>query len=153
MKRLIENHHDSAQHKGVVILPCCGFDSVPSDLGVLFTVRQIQEHFGVAAHRVNCVATFHGALSGGTVLSGIVQDQMGLDSESLAQHPFLLGGAPISGRVHDDMLDFPAQPTRDSFHNCWLAPFMMAPLNSRIVRRSHGLLRDEDAVGYGTDFR
>ena len=41
--RMVAAHHTEAVRKGVKIVPCCGFDSVPSDIGTLYMVDYMQE--------------------------------------------------------------------------------------------------------------
>lgn len=46
VRRMIEKYHDEALEKGVFIVPCCGFDSVPSDLGVRTMVNYMHDKLG-----------------------------------------------------------------------------------------------------------
>jgi len=38
-----DRYHEAAVAAGVAVVPCCGFDSIPADLGALFTVFQLPE--------------------------------------------------------------------------------------------------------------
>ena len=40
MEQCVLSYHETAKQKGVLILHACAFDSVPADLGALFTTRQ-----------------------------------------------------------------------------------------------------------------
>lgn len=42
--RMVAAHHTEAARRGVKIVPCCGFDSVPSDIGTLYMVDYMQEN-------------------------------------------------------------------------------------------------------------
>ncbi|WP_437942175.1 saccharopine dehydrogenase family protein [Sorangium sp. So ce341] len=61
--RLLERHHEAARAAGVKIVNCCGFDSIPHDLGALFTVTKLPAGEPIA---VEGVVRAHGSFSGGT---------------------------------------------------------------------------------------
>ena len=50
VKGLIGKHHEEASKKGVRIIPSCGFDSIPSDLGSFYAIKKA----GVPISRVEC---------------------------------------------------------------------------------------------------
>lgn len=141
MRQMIDAHHETATGSGARIVHACGFDSIPSDLGVWYTQRHAIERFGVActsiAFRVGHVS---GGASGGTIASGLeLIEQARNDPElrRLLANPYAL--AP------DGMRDGPRQPNvthpqRDEASGQWVAPFIMAATNTRVVHRSHALL-------------
>lgn len=149
VRQLVDKYDAAAKDKGVYIVNCCGFDSVPSDLGTLFTTRAIRRRFHQPTRRVRNFADMAGQLSGGTASTGIVLEQMGKEVLAQLQDPFLLGGAPPGGPRPEDMDQREAVfvPELDS----WTAPFMMASINTRIVRRSHQLY-SEAGQAYSADF-
>ncbi|WP_437932036.1 saccharopine dehydrogenase NADP-binding domain-containing protein [Sorangium sp. So ce291] len=61
--RLLERHHEAARARGVRIVNCCGFDSIPHDLGVLFTVTKLPAGEPIA---VEGIVRANGSFSGGT---------------------------------------------------------------------------------------
>lgn len=61
--RLVERHHDAARARGVRIVNCCGFDSIPHDLGVLFTVTKLPAGEPIV---VEGIVRAHASFSGGT---------------------------------------------------------------------------------------
>jgi short subunit dehydrogenase-like uncharacterized protein len=63
---VIERHHDQAAAKGLRLVPCCGFDSIPHDLGVLFTVQQLRERGGQGPIEIDGFVAARGSVSGGT---------------------------------------------------------------------------------------
>lgn len=70
IKKMIRKYESQAQHSGARIVHCCGFDSVPSDMGVYYLQQQAQQQFGQPATRVSMrVKTLKGGASGGTVAS------------------------------------------------------------------------------------
>lgn len=63
---VIERHHDEAAAKGLRLVPCCGFDSIPHDLGVLYTVQQLRERDGRGPLEIDGYVSARGGVSGGT---------------------------------------------------------------------------------------
>lgn len=158
VRTLIDRYHTQAALDGTRIIPCCGFDSVPSDLGTYLMVRHIQQELNVPCQQVNAYFQAAGGFNGGTVASAINL----YDLQKLGQmnQPFLLNpirnqtqiqivypeGGTASQRNRDPQL-----PSFDSDLNTWIAPFFMAPVNTRIVRRSSALF-EEWQEPYGADF-
>ena len=68
VRTLIDKHHDNASLKGVRIVPSCGYDSIPSDIGALYTVSQ----FNKPVKRINLYQEMQGGASGGTIETGSV---------------------------------------------------------------------------------
>lgn len=141
MRRMIDAHQSRAQQTGARIVHACGFDSIPSDLGVWYTQQRAIERFGEPCIDIGMsVAGFKGGVSGGTAASGInMFDEMAADPElrAMTSDPYVLAPA--------DMRDGPRQPGvgrphRDERFDAWVAPFVMAPTNSAVVMRSHALL-------------
>jgi short subunit dehydrogenase-like uncharacterized protein len=149
MRRMIDVHQARAEQTGARVVHACGFDSIPSDLGVWFTQQRALEAFGEPCTEVRMsVAGARGGVSGGTAASGInMFEEMADDPElrAITSDPYVL--APV------DMRDGPKQPglgrpTRDDRFDSWVAPFVMAPTNSAVVLRSHALL----GLPWGRDF-
>lgn len=70
MARMIAKYEATAQKTGARIVHCCGFDSVPSDLGVQFLQEHAQQRFGQTCNNVRLrIKSMRGTLSGGTVAS------------------------------------------------------------------------------------
>lgn len=63
---VIERHHDEAAAKGLRLVPCCGFDSIPHDLGVLYTVQQLRARGGQGPVEIDGFVAARGSVSGGT---------------------------------------------------------------------------------------
>jgi len=89
-------------------------------------------------------------MSGGTLATGLIQQETGSSAGIDPNHPFLLGGAPSSlvsaGRLREEDGKF-SKSCFDESVNRWIGPFAMAEINNRVVRRSNALL------GYGSEFR
>ena len=139
VRRMIDEHHAAAAASGTRIVPGCGFDSVPSDLGAWLITRALHEPHGERCARVKACFSMRGGLNGGTAAS-----LMNLLDEGAAgelDNPFLLnpaGTAPANLSPHRD----PAGALHDNDFDAWLAPFAMGPINTRVVRRSAALLAD-----------
>jgi short subunit dehydrogenase-like uncharacterized protein len=140
MRRMIDAHQATAQRSGARIVHSCGFDSIPSDLGVLFLQDRAMERFGVPCTTVDLVvAAMRGTASGGTVASMVELVGEAASDRSvrdLLQDPYGLNPADL--RTGGDGADL-ARPTRGPSGR-WLAPFVMAPVNRKVVHRSHALL-------------
>ena len=144
--------HHLARASGARIVHSAGFDSVPSDLGVLLLHERVAvDGEGTMEDTALLLVSMRGGVSGGTI------DSMRLQGDALKADPSLRpavadpyalssdrAGESAVGRVRDSAL-----PTHDPLLERWVAPFVMGPFNSRIVRRSNSLQH----FAYGPDFR
>jgi short subunit dehydrogenase-like uncharacterized protein len=148
VKGLIDRYHVRAAADGTRIIPCCGFDSVPSDLGAYLLVRHLQQELGVGCARVKAYYQLAGGFNGGTLASGLnIYDRGELNQVS---QPFLLNpseSVPTDLARHRD----PISPQYDLDIETWVAPFFMGAVNTRIVRRSQALFEQWQEC-YGMDF-
>lgn len=64
-------YHERAAAEGTRIIPCCGFDSVPSDLGALLVARKVTQAFGAQCVEVRAYFQVFGSFNGGTVASAL----------------------------------------------------------------------------------
>ena len=145
VKKMIERHHETAAAKGVRIIPSCGFDSIPSDLGSFFGIRKL----GEAIKRVESFHSFKGGASGGTLETIFSMGDLDLKDE--LTDPFLLNPPDsFSEEMHANSRDTFEIAKRPEI-NGWGGPFVMAGANTRVVRRSAALLslRQEP---YGPNF-
>ena len=150
VRRMIERYQSAAQLSGARIVHCCGFDSVPSDLGVYYLQRQAKERLGEYCDRVKMrVKSAQGGISGGTAASGINIIQETRANPELRQElddPYSLCLDAPSSMTHPPML-VPVE--YDSDFKGWVSPFVMAAINTRIVLRSNAL---QDYL-YGKSFQ
>ena len=150
MAQVIRQYQDAAQASGARIVHTCGFDSVPFDMGNWYLQQVMQERHGVHAQQVKGrVGRSKGAASGGTIASILnMMDEATRDPSirKLVADPYVLypaglapgqDGADQRGAVFDE--DFQR----------WTSPFVMATINTRVVRRSNALL----GFPWGEDFR
>ena len=129
-----------ARETGARIVHACGYDSIPSDLATLLLAARAAADGAGGLTDVRLVALLRGGFSGGTIDSARAQMEALQENPSLrrvAADPFALSpdraAEPDTRQPRDAGL--PAQ-TADGR---WTAPFVMAPFNTRIVRRSNAL--------------
>jgi short subunit dehydrogenase-like uncharacterized protein len=148
VRRLIDRHHARAATEGTRIVPLCGFDSIPSDLGTWMLVDWFRRELGQATRGVRASFTIGGGgLNGGTAASALSMAESG-DTRSLGK-PLLLvppeRRAGLEGKLR-------TRPSWDPALERWLAPFVMAPVNTQVVLRSAALWSERGAP-YGPEFR
>ena len=148
----IDRCHDAAASTGARIVHCCGFDSVPSDLGVLLLHHAARaDGAGDLLDTTLVVRAMRGGLSGGTLASMIGQlDEVrgSAGRRQLVSDPYALSpdraAEPGLGGERD--LD---RARYDGELRMWIGPWMMAGINTRVVRRSNAL----QGWAYGRRFR
>jgi len=149
VRDLIDRHHRRAADDGTRIIPCCGFDSVPSDLGAWLVARALHERYGERCVSVKACHSMSGGLNGGTLASALNMLESG--EAKRIDDPFLLnppGTAPARAGEHAD----PIAPHLDADFAAWVGPFVMGAINTRVVRRSAALLAAAGDPAYGPDF-
>jgi short subunit dehydrogenase-like uncharacterized protein len=149
VRTLIDAHHGQAAAQGTRIIPGCGFDSVPSDLGTFLVAQALWQRTGEPCVEVAAAFSIRGGLNGGTFASLINILETG--QQDHLNDPFLLNPPdtrPANAFAHRD----PAGPVHDALLNAWLTPFVMGPINSRVVRRSAALLHASGANMVAADF-
>ncbi|TDG11889.1 saccharopine dehydrogenase [Seongchinamella unica] len=150
MARTIDRYLATARDSGARIVHTCGFDSIPSDLGTWYLQEQMFERYGEYADEVKSrVGKFSGGASGGTIASMMLMLEEAVDDPAVREalaNPYSLN--PEGEQWGPDELDS-NQPQYDADFAQWTAPFVMAAINARVVRRSNAL------AGYpwGVDFR
>jgi short subunit dehydrogenase-like uncharacterized protein len=149
MRKMIDLHEPRAQQTGARIVHCCGFDSIPSDLGCYFLQEQVQADSGSVCKHVKLrIRRMRGSFSGGTFASLLnVLDESRRDPRvrEILADPYGLCPRGMRGP------DGPDHQVAAWDHDlqAWTAPFVMAPINTRVVRRTNAIL----AYRYGQDFR
>jgi len=147
MHDMIATYHDAAVASGARIVHSCGFDSLPFDLGVLFLQDAAREKLGSTCPRVRGrVRAMNGEFSGGTAAS------LGATMTAIQAKPELFN-VLINPFCLADGFQGPEQPRdnkpyEDEVLGQWVAPFIMAAINTKNVHRSNALMGHP----YGTDF-
>ncbi len=133
VRSLIDRYHQMAVENGTRLIPFCGFDSVPADLGAMWIVRQLS----TGAREVKAFYQFKGGTpNGGTIATGFRAFASG--DRSRLGDLFLL--SPETARKPLPVEIDPSHAAYDSDLRSWVAPFIMSAINTRVVRRSCSLL-------------
>jgi short subunit dehydrogenase-like uncharacterized protein len=140
-----------AERKAIAIVHCCGFDSVPSDLGALFVQDYVARQHGASGHSLarlhGYVAASRGGASGGTVASAANLFASVPSSElkaSMRPDSLVPESVPAALRPRDKDLRFARY---DDVARAYVAPWFMESVNTRVVRRS-AALRDGRTYPY-----
>lgn len=150
IRAMLDKYELSAQESGARIVPCCGFDSIPSDLGVWFLQKHAQAKFGQTCTRIQGrIKAMKGGFSGGTAASIINILREVTRNTSLRKilgnpYALCLNGPQNSARQINIKT-----ATYESNLKSWSAPFVMASINTRVVHRSNMLLE----MDYGKRFQ
>jgi short subunit dehydrogenase-like uncharacterized protein len=139
VRRMIDAHHAKALADGTRIIPCCGFDSIPSDFGAWLVSRHIREELQLECESVSAYFSLGGRVNGGTLAS--LYHLLDSGEMAVARNPFLLDPNPSS---HTD-LDRARNADPQGMHfdpelKVWVTPFLMGSVNTRVVRRTQALL-------------
>jgi short subunit dehydrogenase-like uncharacterized protein len=140
VRRAIDATDAVARDTGARVVHACGYDSIPSDLCALLLAERARADGAGGLHDVQLVATARGGFSGGTVDSVRVQfEELRRDAAArrLAGDPFTL--SPDRDAEPDTRQPRDAGPPSRTPDGRWTAPFVMAPFNTRVVRRSNAL--------------
>lgn len=150
IRKMIDLHQDNAAKTGARIVHCCGFDSVPMDIGVWFLQDAAQKKTGTYCESISLfVKATKGTASGGTLASMMNLIKESRKDRTIARtliHPYSLN--PEGERDGPDTRDQQNVVYREDAKS-WTAPFIMAGVNTKVVRRSHALA----GYPYGRNFR
>jgi short subunit dehydrogenase-like uncharacterized protein len=150
VRQAIDRYDAVARASGARLVHGCGYDSVPSDLAVLTLHRRVEADDAGPLSRVLLVARARGGVSGGTIASarGILE-LAARDSSArrLLADPFALSPDRTAEPATPQPPDAPG--ARRLSDGGWVGPFLMASVNSRVVRRSNAL----QGWAYGRDLR
>ena len=147
----IDKFHEKAKRNKCRIIHSCGFDSIPSDLGVLLLQKESLGKYDTLCDEVNLyVQGINGGISGGTVASMVniinyiklYPGKRNMLKSSLSLNPVWKTNNYVD------------QPTLKSIRwdkreKKWTCPFLMAGINTRIVRRTNAIAD----FSYGENFK
>ncbi len=147
--KMIQKYEAQAKASGARIVHCSGFDSIPSDLGVFFLQQQAQIRFKQPCNKVKMrVWKFKGGASGGTAASLLNAVKEATSDPAVRKQmadPYSICTPDYRPSHRQPDVKF-AQ--KDDDFGVWVAPFIMAGINTRVVQRSHSLL----GQAYGENF-
>jgi short subunit dehydrogenase-like uncharacterized protein len=149
MASIFERVSPLAEETGARLIHCCGFDSIPSDLGVFVAQQRMMDKHGLFATKVSGrMGKSKGAVSGGTVASMLLAVEQAVSdpiARKVLNDPYGLYPSELS--PGSDGSDQRGVRWDDRFES-WTGPFVMAAINSKVVRRSNALA----SLVYGADF-
>ena len=150
IRNLIDQFHEEAKSKKIKIVNSCGFDSIPSDMGVYFIQNEIKKTYKNYANFIKMrVAGVRGGISGGTYVSINNLLKEAYSNKKI----FRVLNNPYGLNPKNKMEGMDKKDLRkiifDKESNSWIYPFIMAGINTKVVRRSHALTNFQ----YGKDFR
>ncbi|MCX8474692.1 MAG: saccharopine dehydrogenase NADP-binding domain-containing protein [Sphingomonas sp.] len=148
MRQMIDKYEGTAKASGARIVFSCGFDSIPFDLGVWAVQQEAKKRFGKPAPRVKGrIRAMKGTFSGGTFASGKATMAAAAKDPSILKlmiDPFALAPGFDGPHQPNGMV-----PHFDEAVEAWVAPFMMAVINTKNVHRTNFLAGQP----YGADFQ
>ena len=143
VKDLIDEYHEKASEEGTRIIPSCGYDSIPSDMGVFYSVHQM----GKPVKKITVYHSGQGGVSGGTTETMFTIGPLPKEKRD----PFLLNPqnsvSESQRNLSKDGFEIQKIENTDSYSGIGLMSFA----NTRVVRRSSALY-DADQNSYGSDF-
>ena len=148
MHKIISECSTEAKETGARVVFSCGFDSIPFDLGVLFVQEEVMSKFNKYAPSVRGrVRAMNGEFSGGTAAS------MKATMAALQSNPelinILVNPHALCDGIQGVQQDDDSRPVYDEELNTWVAPFFMAPINTKNIHRSNKLMNHI----YGENFK
>jgi len=148
MRQMIDKYEAAAKASGARIVFSCGFDSIPFDLGVWVVQEEAKRRFGKPAPRVKGrILASKGTFSGGTFASARATMAAAARDPSILKlmiDPFALTPGFNGPHQPNGMV-----PHYDEAVAAWVAPFMMAVINTKNVHRTNFLVGHP----YGRDFQ
>jgi short subunit dehydrogenase-like uncharacterized protein len=148
MRHMIDAHHAEARSSGARIVFSCGFDSIPFDLGVWTLQQAARARFGKPAPRVKGrVKAMKGGFSGGTAAS--LKATLAAGARDPGVLKLMIDPFALTPGFEGPSQPKGLMPEYDAAVGGWVAPFIMAPINTKNVHRTNTLT----GHAYGTDFR
>ncbi|KAI8351587.1 Saccharopine dehydrogenase-domain-containing protein [Mortierella sp. GBAus27b] len=148
---IIEKYHEEARTKNVILVPQCGFDSIPSEIGTKMVVDHLRKEYNLRTKSAKLSLTkINGVASGGTLASlCAVIETRGPLGEMMDQNQTV--PKEVAPKIAPARVSFPTVHY-DRDVKKWQTYFFMSSTNEKTVKRSHGLAMQGDGVGYGSQF-
>lgn len=157
VRKIIDKHHDAARQKKIKIVPCCGFDCIPSDMGCYFMVSALKDQ-----HLIPEEVRFILNDASGTFSNGTCSTMLHLfASSSFKQLAALMNPFCLNPKDKNDSLIYPAGgllkawrasdklfPEFESVFKFWTIPYIMQGIDCRLVNRANAI----NNWVYGEDF-
>ncbi|CAE7574757.1 unnamed protein product, partial [Symbiodinium natans] len=148
VKSSADRYDEKAKETKSLVVHCAGFDSIPSDIGAFMAATEMKKRHNMACARIRTVVgNMSGGASGGTLESGayMLDNPNAENADAMTKR---YGLDPPGGQAGPDTGDFGSISALgyDPDAEKWVMPFVMAPVNVRIIRRSNALM----GYPYGT---
>ena len=149
VQRMIQAHHRTAEARGVRIVHSCGYDSLPSDLGVFTLQRHAREAHGRPCREVRALSYMKAPMFSGGTFESVFHLMEEALTDPAVRSVFLDPRAlePDASHTEGSRRD-PRGPAYEAAAGVFTAPSMMGPANVRMVYRTNALLD----YAYGHDF-
>ncbi len=146
VRDLMDSHGEVAQKSGAKLIPFSGFDSVPTDIAVFSLANYFKDQLDDSLVSAKGVYSIQGGFNGGTLLSMITMLESG-DYKRMSDPAILMPKSYSKVRLVPDSFEVSYEPLVKK----WIAPFLMAMINTRVVNRTAALL-ESYGMGYAPDF-
>ena len=151
IRKMIDKYEVKSRERNVRLVNSCGFDSLPSDLGTLFVQAEFKKRYGEFSPEVS-MRVEHGFLgvkpSGGTIASILGSFELVAKDKQLMKLAYNPNGLlPNDAAKSTRDMDV-KYPKYEQEIKSWVAPYLMASGNTKIVRRGNALMK----YRYGRDF-
>jgi len=151
IREMIDKYEAKAREQNVRLVNSCGFDSLPSDLGTLFVQEEFKRRYGQFSPEVR-MRVKHGFMdvrpSGGTIASMLGSFELVANDKQLMKLAYDPNGLlPDNDAENTRDMDI-KYPKYEQEIKSWVAPYLMAAGNTKIVRRGNALMK----YYYGRDF-
>ncbi len=147
MRQMIDAYGEAAKQSGARIVFSCGFDSIPTDLGIFYLQDEAQKKFGKTLPRVKGrVRKMQGTFSGGTAAS--LKASMAAIQKDPSLMQYMMNPFALAPGFEGAKQPKGTSPEFDETLNMWITPFIMAAINTKNAHRSNYLL----GTPYGKDF-
>lgn len=135
---MAQKYHEHAKQEGIRIIHCCGYDSIPSDMGTWVVVEKAKK-LGKTLKSVTSVnVKSKGGVSGGTIASGMnIAADPSNKGKDISRYSYI-PDKNNQKKGYDKDIWTPVYYKHGG--GMWLAPFIMQAVNSRVVQRSNYLL-------------
>eukprot|EP01111_Echinosteliopsis_oligospora_P010450 TRINITY_DN3249_c0_g1_i1.p1 TRINITY_DN3249_c0_g1~~TRINITY_DN3249_c0_g1_i1.p1 ORF type:complete len:384 (-),score=112.24 TRINITY_DN3249_c0_g1_i1:10-1161(-) len=139
IRKIIDLYDGQAKSTNARIVPSCGFDSIPSDIGAYFLAKNIREKFGTPVKSIRNIVEVTGGISGGTISSGIGAIEEMQKGKQRPTRFFLNPSSPPPPSATTQPGDI-IMPVWDEDVKKYVCIFPLAPSNVRYVRRTQAIL-------------
>eukprot|EP00005_Dracoamoeba_jomungandri_P002855 CAMPEP_0174252828 /NCGR_PEP_ID=MMETSP0439-20130205/2190_1 /TAXON_ID=0 /ORGANISM="Stereomyxa ramosa, Strain Chinc5" /LENGTH=402 /DNA_ID=CAMNT_0015333473 /DNA_START=27 /DNA_END=1235 /DNA_ORIENTATION=+ len=149
VREMIDKYDEEARKNGAYIVSMCGYDSIPSDLGALFVRNYIRDELKSKCLKVKTFIATNGSASGGTISTMLdMLENTPKKDIAKSQNTHYLDPDYPNVKIKPDAFEKDIKSVSyDKDLKKWTAPFVMAAVNTRVVRRSSRL------CNYGDNFR